>query len=133
MFVRMKKVLLVGTPVVVLLIVASYCLLVPKKMSIPVPINTTNDSGWLYNLIKEQENNPIANPPALLSKCTYKNQEVYYLPPRCCDIPSILYDDKGDVLCSPDGGFTGKGDGKCMDFLDSRKNCVIIWKDTRNR
>ncbi len=129
----MKKILLIGLLGVVPLVIAVYCLASPKRTSNPVLTSTSNNSAWLQNLIKQEESNPTANPPASLSKCTYRNQSVYYLPPRCCDIPGIVYNDKGDVICSPDGGFTGRGDGKCTDFFDTRKDCVVVWKDTRSQ
>jgi hypothetical protein len=44
-----------------------------------------------------------------------------------------LYDAGGDMICAPDGGLTGKGDGKCPDFLSIRKNEALVWKDTRTR
>ena len=37
----------------------------------------------------------------------------YYVRSPCCDFHNHLYDLNGDYLCAPDGGFTGKGDGKC--------------------
>lgn len=50
----------------------------------------------------------------------YQNQTVYYVPPGCCDLPGTLYDRQGNVLCHPDGGFTGLGDRRCPDFADKR-------------
>ena len=86
---------------------------------------------WVKGLIAEQENGPVANPAASLTQCKYRNQIAYYLPPRCCDIGSVLYDKNGNIICSPDGGFTGEGDGKCPDFFTARQNCKVIWKDNR--
>jgi len=40
----------------------------------------------------------------------------------CCDIPSVLYDTAGTVVCAPDGGFIGRGDGRCPDFISQRSN-----------
>ena len=66
-------------------------------------------------------------------RCIYKNQIVYYHPPLgCCDMQSVLYDELGNLICSPDGGFTGQGDGRCRDFFEERKNCEAIGKDTRS-
>lgn len=115
--------------VLVLIVVVGY-LTVGKKLISPTPIPSSAPS-WLKNLIAEQEGNPVANPPASLTQCEYKNKIVYYLPPRCCDISSALYNENGNVICSPDGGFTGAGDGKCADFFDTRQQCKIIWKDSR--
>jgi len=74
-------------------------------------------TDWIKDLIEKEENEPIANPPASLTKCEYKNQIVYYLPPRCCDISSILYDENGNFICAPDGGFTGSGTENAQIFL----------------
>lgn len=88
--------------------------------------------SWVKDLIAGQEKEAVANPPAELSKCIYKDKIVYYLPPRCCDISSVLYDENGNYLCSPDGGITAGGDGKCGDFYEERKNCEVVWTDHRS-
>ncbi|TSC78333.1 MAG: hypothetical protein G01um101433_274 [Parcubacteria group bacterium Gr01-1014_33] len=104
----------------------------PNPTPAPTPIPTTSVyPSWIKKLITEEESDRVANPPASLTQFEYKNQTVYYLPSRCCDIPSILYDENGNVICSPDGGFTGRGDGKCSDFFKTRQNGKVIWKDTR--
>ena len=103
----------------------------PAQAPANPPIATT--PTFIQQLISKQEADPIANPPASLSKCTYKNQTVYYLPPRCCDIPGILYNEKGENLCSPDGGITGRGNGKCTDFFQTKEKCEIIWQDSRSK
>ena len=73
----------------------------------------------------------VWNPPGSVWRYDYNGKKVYYIASRCCDIPSILYDEQCNVICSPDGGFTGKGDGKCQDFFQKRKNEKLIWKDDR--
>ncbi len=87
--------------------------------------------AWIKDFIAREETYPVADPPASLMQCGYKNQTVYYVPPRCCDVPGILYDETGNAICSPDGGISGIGNGKCPDFLTTRKNCRTVWKDTR--
>jgi len=86
---------------------------------------------WLNELIDQMELEPPANPPALVAEYTYQDQTVYYVPPSCCDVPSTLYDAEGNVLCHPDGGFTGAGDGLCTDFFDERADERIVWQDPR--
>ena len=98
----------------------------------PIQKIPENEPKWVNELITNKINNPVANPPASLSKCTYKGEIVYYLPPRCCDVYSVLFNENGNVICSPDGGFTGDGDGRCTDFFEERKNCEVIWKDSRS-
>lgn len=78
--------------------------------------------------IKAEE---VWNPPAKVFEYDYNGQKVYYIPARCCDIPSSLYDSNCKLICNPDGGFTGKGDGKCTDFAQKRTNEKLIWQDDR--
>lgn len=71
------------------------------------------------------------NPPAKLFSYRYKGQTVYFIPQRCCDIPSTLLDANCTILCSPDGGISGGGDGKCTDFFTARTDEKLIWQDSR--
>ena len=75
---------------------------------------------------------PPENPPSSISKCVYRIQVVYYVPPRCCDIPSILWDVNGIEICNPGGGLSGACDGKCSEFDREKKDCLIVWKDSRS-
>jgi hypothetical protein len=40
-------------------------------------------------------------------------QTYYYTTSPCCDLLNPLYDAQGKFVCAPDGGFTGRGDGRC--------------------
>ena len=82
--------------------------------------------------IREIKSDPVTNPASSIWKYDYHGQTVYYIPPRCCDIESQLYDDNCNQICSPDGGISGGGDGKCADFFDDRTNEQLIWQDDRN-
>ena len=73
----------------------------------------------------------VWNPPASLYSYTYKGETVYFIPQRCCDIPSELYDVNCNLICSPDGGITGNGDGQCVDFFELRSDEKLIWIDPR--
>lgn len=79
--------------------------------------------------MEELQNKPVQNPPASVWEFKYQSKKVYYIPADCCDRFNPLYDGKCNIICHPDGGITGKGDGKCTDFL--RKNEKLIWKDDR--
>ena len=87
--------------------------------------------AWLTDLIRQLENEPVANPPATIARYEYKGQTVYFLPQRCCDIFSNLYDADGNIIGHPDGGITGQGDGRVPDFFEERSNEAPIWKDAR--
>ena len=63
---------------------------------------------------------PVANPPASVTRYDYKGNTVYFVPQRCCDIFSDLYDAEGNIIGHPDGGITGQGDGRVPDFFQER-------------
>lgn len=86
---------------------------------------------WVTELIREFEREPVANPPAYVARYEYAGDTVYYVPPRCCDVPGTLYDESGTVICGPDGGLSGDGDGRCPDFASAARNERIIWRDSR--
>ena len=88
---------------------------------------------WLSQLIQEMERGEPANPPAKIYRYSYNDQQVYYVTGRCCDIPGKLYDMNGNVICEPDGGITGKGDGRCPDFFEKRSDENLIWEDNREQ
>lgn len=83
--------------------------------------------------IKALQAQPTQNPLASVYQYEYKGQIVYYFPPVCCDQMSELYNRDCKLICHPDGGLTGKGDGKCTDFFGERKNEKLIWKDNREK
>ena len=51
----------------------------------------------------------------------------YYFVSDCCDIPNPLYDQDCRIVCAPDGGLTGRGDGNCPDFPEDFDR-TVIWK-----
>ena len=85
----------------------------------------------IQEMITEISAQEVANPPIHIYSYTYNKETVYYVTSKCCDIPSNLYDEDCNRICSPDGGFTGKGDMKCIDFFDKRTDEKLIWKDER--
>ena len=88
---------------------------------------------FVDRLIAEHEAAPVKNPPGRIWRYRYQGRVVFYVPPSCCDMPSELFDAEGARICSPDGGITGQGDGKCTDFFDQRTDEVLVWADTRSR
>ncbi len=90
------------------------------------PLTTEPVPEWLAALVREFEQ--VANPPPLVARYDYRDQVVYYVAPRCCDIFSVLYDSAGVIICAPDGGLTGQGDGQCPDFFAQRTNEKILWR-----
>lgn len=86
---------------------------------------------WLQSKISKYESMPPSNPPRSVHQSTYEGKTVYYIPPICCDIQSELYDEAGKRLCSPDGGFTGGGDGRCKLFNVGEAKSSTLWRDSR--
>jgi hypothetical protein len=71
-----------------------------------------------------------ASPEVEIWQHEYQGKTVFYLPlsrTHCCDRLSRLFDSDGTLICMPDGGFTGRGDGRCPDFLQSRSRGVLVY------
>jgi hypothetical protein len=88
-------------------------------------------SSCILQKISEIKAENVRNPAGSIWQYEYKGRTVYYIPAYCCDMQSELLDENCNLICSPDGGFTGKGDGKCTDFFSTRKNEKLIWQDDR--
>lgn len=90
------------------------------------PTSPDDNPEWLesFLLMREAENNS----PLEIWQYKYLNKTVYYVIAQCCDQFNLLLDTNGKTICSPDGGFSGRGDGKCPDFRDERKNGKLIWE-----
>ncbi len=107
----------------------------PAPRATPLPAATepaaSGNPKWVDDLIAQWQSEPAGNPPRSIARTEYKGQTVYYVRAPCCDQYNLLYDAQGNVLCAPDGGFTGKGDGKCSDFGTQGKKMQVIWQDSR--
>jgi len=55
----------------------------------------------------------------------------YYITSDCCDQFNYLYDDKCNLICAPDGGLSGMGNGKCPNF-NGQIEKTLVWLDDRN-
>ncbi len=84
----------------------------------------------IQRMIKKIKAEPVRNPPAQIWKWEADGKTYYYVTADCCDQFNYLYDDHCHVVCAPDGGFTGRGDGKCPDFKGEVKK-TLIWQDRR--
>ena len=93
-----------------------------KQMDVPECIKTL-----IVTYKKEQKQNP----PRSIYSYTYNGKTVYYVPAICCDQYSNLLDGDCNIMSHPDGGITGKGDGKLPDFKTARTNEKLIWTDDR--
>ena len=69
-----------------------------------------------------------SNPPLEIWSYLYNEEIVYLVIADCCDQYDIAYNSSCSVICSPGGGFSGQGDGKCPDFYSKAKKGILIWK-----
>ena len=102
----------------------------------PVPARVTESDttlrpAWLKAridaVLAERKRNPLTH----IYSYRYKGQNVYYITAPCCDQYSEVFDARGKLLCNPDGGITGKGDGRCHDFEKNKSNEKLVWQDPR--
>ncbi|WP_233791972.1 DUF6970 domain-containing protein [Dyadobacter sp. CY343] len=85
----------------------------------------------IMEIIKSIKKEGVRNPPAKVFKYTYEGKAVYYVPPYCCDATGDLWDDQCNLICHPDGGISGGGDGRCPDILSKLLNRELVWEDDR--
>lgn len=74
---------------------------------------------------------PKSNPPGEVKEYLYNGQTVYGINSTCCDQYYTVLDAQCNYICSPSGGITGAGDGKCPDFFQNAKEVRVVYKDNR--
>jgi hypothetical protein len=83
------------------------------------------------NKINEIKAQPKWNPPAEVNEYEYQGKRVFLFSSPCCDQYNMLYDENCKALCAPTGGYTGKGDQKCPEFMNDAKHVRLVWRDER--
>jgi hypothetical protein len=105
-----------------------------KNVTVVLPNKIPNAiPDWLAELIRKLQAEPVTNPPISVTQYEYAGKTVYFIPQRCCDIFSDLYDSDGSIIGHPDGGITGRGDGRVPDFHQERSGGRLIWQDERTQ
>jgi len=84
--------------------------------------------GCLLEKIKSMAADPKQGSPQSVVRYIYKNQTVYYVVSPCCDKHNIVYDKDCNILGYPDGGYTGRGDGKMTDFKNEASDAKVVWE-----
>ncbi len=97
------------------------------------PTDVATLPPWLRERIAVFEAAAVTNPPRSVIRYVYRGAVVYFIPARCCDIPSQLLDAGGERVCAPDGGISGRGDGRCPDFHREARERTPVWRDARER
>ena len=93
--------------------------------------DTTARPPWLKARIAAVLAVRKRNPITRILRYQYEGKTVYYISAPCCDQYSEVYDTRGKLICQPDGGITGKGDGQCADFEKRKSNEKMVWQDPR--
>ena len=93
--------------------------------------DNTKRPKWLEEKIQQHFKAEKANPPIHIYSFQYNGATVYYETSPCCDQFTNLYSANGQLICHPDGGLTGRGDGKCPEFRDQRTEEKLVWQDPR--
>lgn len=84
----------------------------------------------IENEIKKIKIEEVRNPPAEVWKWEVDGLTYYYITSDCCDQYNYLYNNNCDIICAPDGGLIGSGDGNCPNFMEPIKK-TLLWKDNR--
>lgn len=114
----MKKLIILLVPVLLL------CSFQKKKKV----VHASPVCACMQKKIREYKKLPSHEQPQRVVEYMYNGKKVYYVVAPCCDQFNMLYDSHCNLLGNPDGGFTGKGDGKFPDFAEKRTREKIIWE-----
>jgi hypothetical protein len=109
-------------------LIVSVTVLICSCTKISVPYDTPS---CVKNKIRKIQAKSVYNPPASVSLWEFEGKKYYYFTSDCCDQMTELFDEDCDLVCHPDGGLTGKGDGKCPDFSTGVLKRTVIWSDKR--
>ena len=89
------------------------------------------DSAELPSCLQAKIDSMILDPnegsPQSITRYRYHYQTVYYMKAPCCDKYNIVLDSVCNILGYPDGGFTGKGDGKMPGFFKEATDGKVVW------
>ncbi|MDP3353242.1 MAG: hypothetical protein Q8S44_05840 [Flavobacteriaceae bacterium] len=95
-------------------------------------IDEDGATSCIREKIEQFKRDPLTNPPRSVYSYQYKGKTVFYITSDCCDQFNTVYDQNCNIICFPDGGISGSGDGSCPNFFKEATNPILIWKDTRN-
>jgi hypothetical protein len=84
----------------------------------------------ILDIIEVIKDESVRNPPAQVWKWEVGDEDYYYITSDCCDHFNYLYSNSCEIICAPDGGITGNGDGNCPDF-EGEVEKELVWEDKR--
>ena len=113
--------------------VAAACLAVMACAACAEPASapTAADEAAVRVIAKKLRAGPPQNPPQTIKRHVIDGKTFYYVRAPCCDQFNDVYDARGQRLCSPDGGITGRGDGRCPEIRIDPREGDVVWQDRR--
>lgn len=98
-----------------------------KTQIVETPLDTL--PACVQKLIDDGNKETPSSAPIEVEEYIYKGKKVYLGKAPCCDNFDLLYDENCNEICAPTGGFSGRGDGRCPDFIKEAKLIRSIWKE----
>lgn len=83
---------------------------------------------WLRIRLADYDAQPGPAAPRAVYEVRYGDGVAYYVKAGCCDQLDPLVDVHGVLVCYPSGGFTGRGDGKCLGALPPESERREVWR-----
>lgn len=99
--------------------------------------NTTRSFGEaLPSWIIEKTDKGKKEQPSKINSFRYDNSVYFILEPPIgtVDYYYELFDNNGNYICAPAGGFSGHGDLRCPDWVGQKntfKDMSTVWRDKR--
>ncbi len=88
---------------------------------------------WLQQSIAGYTTHP-ADAPRSIWVLSHHGSPAYLVVAGCCDRYNDLLDAQGTKICSPSGGLTGHGDGRCAaPVVDPGTPVRLVWRNPRWR
>ena len=104
---------------------------VPASAAAPASAAVAADDAAVRVIAKKLRSGPSQRSPQLIKRYVIDGKVFYYVAAPCCDQFNDLYDARGQRVCSPDGGISGHGDGRCPDIHVDPHEGGIVWRDAR--
>jgi hypothetical protein len=95
------------------------------------PSNRAEVAGlpeWLRIRLADYDAQVGPAAPRAVYELRYGDGVAYYVKAGCCDQLDPLVDARGVLVCYPSGGFTGRGDGKCLGALPPEAQRREVWR-----
>ena len=83
---------------------------------------------WLRIRLADYDAQSGPAAPRAVYEVRYGDGVAYYVQAGCCDQLDPLVDAHGVLVCYPSGGFTGRGDGKCLGALPPVAERREVWR-----